>query len=124
MEIGSLVKRYIQTAIEYGQFAYEIMDRPQKTNAFHDKNQKYKNQLISLGAEGIEQIRLLLNHENDYVKYSAAAHYLPIDEELAKHVLLDLIEKYENAKGGLGLFRFSMEMLISEWNKGSLRNYL
>jgi hypothetical protein len=75
--------------------------------------------LKTLGDKGITELEKLLEHSNDYVRYAAATYLLSVKEEKAKAVLQELTRKQQPP-----LFGFFIEMLLKEWNKGNLREYL
>ncbi|MBM7608770.1 DNA repair protein RadC [Lysinibacillus composti] len=115
MDINNLVEKCINSAIEYGFSAFEVVENSRKTNRLYDKNFKNFKTLKGLGSEGIVELEKLLDHSNDYVKYSSATHLLSVKEEKAKEVLKQLGSKPQ-------LFGFSVEMLISEWDNGNLKD--
>ena len=117
MFINLLLENCINPAIEYGIAAYEVVEEPRKTNKLYDKCFKNFKELKGIGSKGINELEKLLKHPNDYVKYCAATHFLSVNEEEAKEVLLKLVSKPE-------LFGFSVEMLIIEWDEGNLKEYL
>lgn len=117
MEISLLVEKCIESAIDYGISAYEIVEQPKKTNKLYDKCFKNFKELKSVKIKGINELEKLLEHPNDYVKLSAATHFLSINEGKAKKVLKQLENKPE-------LFGFVVEMLLSEWDEGNLKEYL
>jgi transcriptional regulator len=117
MEVDVLVQKCIKSAIEHGIAAYEVVENSRKTNRLYDKNFKNFKALKQLGNKGIGELEKLLSHPNDYVKYSSATHLLSIEEKKAKEVLKKLVNKPE-------LFGCSVEMLLSEWDRGNLREYL
>ena len=124
MDNKKLFNECIELSKENCRYAFEVMEEPKITNRLYKKLRKKYTQLKSIENTGINNLSELLTYDNDYVQYCAAARYLPIDEKRAKTVLNKLISKYEKTKGGLGIFCFSMEMLIEEWDKGNLRNHL
>ncbi|RQW74674.1 DUF2019 domain-containing protein [Lysinibacillus composti] len=115
VDINNLVEKCINSAIEYGFSAFEVVENSRKTNRLYDKNFKNFKTLKGLGSEGIVELEKLLDHSNDYVKYSSATHLLSVKEEKAKEVLKQLGSKPQ-------LFGFSVEMLISEWDNGNLKD--
>ncbi|MBT2700890.1 DUF2019 domain-containing protein [Bacillus sp. ISL-40] len=117
MEINTLVEKCIKSAIEYGVAAFEVVENSRKTNRLYDKNFKNFKTLKSLGSNGIVELEKLLEHSNDYVKYCSATHLLSVKEVKAKDVLKRLVSKPQ-------LFGFDVEMLIIEWDKGNLKDYL
>jgi hypothetical protein len=117
LEINTLIEKCIKSAIEYGVAAFEVVENSRKTNRLYDKSFKNFKTLKGLGSKGIAELEKLLEHPNDYVKYWSAIHLLSVKEENAKDVLNQLVNKPE-------LFGFSVEMLISEWNQGNLKEYL
>jgi len=117
MELNTLIENAIKSAIDYGVAAYEVVENSRKTNRLYDKNFKYFKELKSLGNNGIVELEKLLDHPNDYVKYSSAVHLLSVKEEKAKHVLSEFASKPN-------LFGLSVETLLMEWDKGELREYL
>lgn len=117
MEVNGLVEKCIKSADEYGIAAYEVIENSSKTNQLYDKNFKNFKALKQLGNKGIAELEKLLEHPNDYVKYNSATHLLSVKEEKAKEVLNKLVNKPQ-------LFGFSVEMLLSEWDKGNLKEYL
>lgn len=117
MEINTLVEKCIKSSIEYGAAAFEVVENSRKTNRLYDNNFKNFKTLKSLGKKGIDEIEKLLEYPNDYVKYCSAVHFLSVKEEKAKIVLKQLIDKTQT-------FGFSVKMLIKEWDKGNLKDYL
>lgn len=117
MDIDNLVSECINSAIDYGTSAYEVITDSKRTNKLYEINFNNFKRLKSLGDEGIEKLFNLLKYNNDYVRYSAAVHLLSIKENEAKTVLYEL-------SICSGIFGFSIEMLLKEWNKGNLRDYL
>jgi hypothetical protein len=117
MENNILVEKCIKSAIEYGIAAYEVIENSTKTNHLYHKCFKNFKELKSLGNKGIEELEKLLDYPNDYVKYCTATHLLSVKEEKAKEVLKRLVSNSQ-------IFGFSVEMLISEWDKGNLKEYL
>ncbi len=117
MEISVLVEKCIQSAIEYGIAAYEVIDNSRKTNRLYDISFERFNNLKSIGEKGIIELEKLLEHPNEYVKYCSATHLLSVKEEKAKTVLNQLTNKPQT-------FGFSVKMLLREWDKGNLRDYL
>jgi hypothetical protein len=114
LDINRLVEDCIKSAIEYGIAAYEIVENSRKTNRLYDKCFKNFKKLKSLGNKGINELEKLLEYPNDYVKFCSATHLLSVKEEDAKEILIRLVSKPQ-------LFGFSVEMLISEWDKGNLK---
>ncbi len=124
MDIEKRMNTCIDLSKEYCHYCYEVMEEPIKTNRVYDKVQRNYKALKAIGEEGISKLCELLNHDNDFVRYCAAMSYLPVDDNKAKDVLKELIEKYKDAKEGLGVFRLSLEQSIIEWDKGNLIEYL
>lgn len=117
MEINNLVEKCIKSANEYGIAAYEVIENSRKTNRLYDKCFENFKELKSLGNKGIGELEKLLEYPNDYVNYCSAIHLLSVKEEKAKEVLNRLVSKSPP-------FGFSVEMLINEWDKGNLKDYL
>ncbi|MEQ8154380.1 MAG: hypothetical protein ABRQ25_05790 [Clostridiaceae bacterium] len=117
MDIDSLVSECIHSAINYGISAYEVITDSKRTNKLYKINFNNFKRLKSQGDKGIEKLSYLLKYNNDYVRYSAAVHLLTIKENEAKTVLYEL-------SICSGIFGFSAEMLLKEWNNGNLREYL
>lgn len=117
MDIDSLVSECIHSAINYGISAYEVITDSKRTNKLYKINFNNFKRLKSQGDKGIEKLSYLLKYNNDYVRYSAAVHLLTIKENEAKTVLYEL-------SICSGIFGFSPEMLLKEWNNGNLREYL
>lgn len=115
MEIKVLVGNCIQSAIEYGIAAYEVVEDPRNTNRLYDKYTENFKVLKTSGKKGILELEKLLEHPNDYVKYCSATHLLSLKEKKAKIVLNKLTKKPK-------LFGFSVKMLLKQWDKGALNN--
>lgn len=117
MDTNLLLEKCIISAIEHGIAAYEVVEEPRKTNKLYDKCFKNFKELKGFGSIGIDELEKLLKHPNDYVKYCSATHFLSVNEEKAKEILIKLVSKPD-------LFGFSVEMLIIEWDEGNLKEYL
>jgi hypothetical protein len=94
-----------------------VIENSRKTNRLYDKCFGNFKVLKSLGNKGIDELEKLLQYPNDYVNYCSAIHLLSVKEEKAKEVLNRLVSKSPP-------FGFSVEMLINEWDKGNLKDYL
>lgn len=62
----------------------------------------------------LRELEPLLEHEEDYVKYSTAFVLIPILPEKAENVLEALASKRGNVS-------FDARMLLQEWRKGNLK---
>ncbi len=117
IDIGDLYLKCIKTAIEHGIALFEVTINSRKSNRLHDLCFKYFKKLKSQGSQGIDLLLNLLSHDSDYVRYNAAVHLLSVEPEKAKGVLTDLATRP-------GIFGFTVEMVLKEWDKGKLRDYL
>ncbi|MFG3610950.1 DUF2019 domain-containing protein [Rummeliibacillus sp. G93] len=114
MNINLLIEKCIKSAIDYGNSAFEVVEKPRKTNRLYDICFKNFKELKRIDTNELEK---LLDHPNDYVKFKSAIHFLSVNEEKAKEVLKPLARKPD-------LFGFSTEILLSEWDEGNLKDYL
>lgn len=115
MDIEKLKENCIESAIEYGIAAYEIIENARKTNRAYDKNRKYFKSLKE-HEYGVKTLFELLEHEYMYVRYCAAIYLLSVDEKKAKEV----IQKVATYSKSLD---FDVFYLLQEWDNGNLKEY-
>lgn len=105
-----LVAEYRQHAARHG-VATETGDH-KKANKHYDR---LVTALLALRAEGAERALLgLLSDDNAAVRCWAATNSLEIDEEQARKAL-------EGASSQPGIAGFNARMVLSEWDKGTLK---
>ena len=114
-DINTLVDKCISLAIEYNKYSHEIIIEPKNTNILFNKMHKKFKQLKSIDG-GIEKLYLMLVHENNYVRYTAAIYLLSVDENTAKKVIKEL-------QGISKELDFSIKYLLKEWDAGHLTIY-
>ena len=110
--IGDLIANYRRHAAEHGA-ATEAGDH-KEGNAHHDRLIEVVGALRRRGAEGDHALLDLLSDENPWVRIWAATHSLTIDEAQA-HRTLDSLSTEP------GIIGFDAQMVLTEWEKGSLR---
>jgi hypothetical protein len=115
MEIEQLVNKCIQSAIDYGIAAHEVVENHKKTNKFYDI--QYKNfRLLKKQLNGVDALYQLLEHTNMYVRYTAAIHLLSVNEKKAKDVILSVATLSKS-------LAFDSKYLLQEWDNGNLKDY-
>jgi hypothetical protein len=115
MEIEQLINKCIQSALDYGTAAYEVVEDSKKTNKLYDI--QYKNfSYLKKQLNGVDTLYQLLEHPNLYVRYIAAIHLLSVDEKKAKNVILTVSSLSKSLK-------FDSKYLLQEWDNGNLKNY-
>ncbi|MFE6169535.1 DUF2019 domain-containing protein [Viridibacillus arvi] len=115
MELKKIIKNCIESAIEYGVSAYEVVVNSRKTNKLYDK--QYKNfKLLKKHPNGVEALFHLLEHPNLYVRYTSAIHLLSVNEKEAKEVILAVASLSES-------LNFDSSYLLEEWDNGNLKEY-
>lgn len=112
MELEGIIKKYIDAAIKHGEETEKGNYR--LVNKQYDILARCYNELKLSGEIGINELKKLLEHPNDYVRLWASAHIIVIDPIKAKIALLDLSKR----PGYLG---FDAKMTLSEWEKGNLK---
>ncbi|GAM12363.1 DUF2019 domain-containing protein [Mesobacillus selenatarsenatis] len=115
MVIEQLLNKCIQSAIDYGIAAYEVVENYKKTNKLYDIH--YKNfRLLKEQLNGVDALYQLLEHSNMYVRYIAAIHLLSVNEKTAKEVILSVGTLSESLK-------FDSKYLLQEWDNGNIKDY-
>ena len=109
--MDKIICSYIDASINYGIAQKEGNSRVvNKNSAKLRKLRKTINENWDLYAE---ELKLLLSHEDDYVRLKASYDLLPICTQESLNVLREL----ETQRGLIG---FEAEMLIEQWEKGIL----
>jgi len=89
-DLNSLINEYMELAISTGK---AIVDPDNKTLR---RNEKKEKQLLvrlrSLGETAHQSLVSLLEHENEYVRFSAAYNLIKIDSEKSIEVLQQIVE--------------------------------
>jgi hypothetical protein len=109
MDISNIVRRYVAAAIAHGE---ATLNDYRTANEQYDEMEKALHELDDLGRRDL--LLDLLEYDNAFVRCSAAADTLRIDEERATSVLVDLSKER-------GIVGFDAEMILKEWKKGNLR---
>ncbi len=110
--VSDLVSEYRLHAVEHGA-ATEKGDH-KKANKHHDRLLATLRSLRDGGADGEQALLGLLEDQSSSVRCWAASHCLKIDENLARRVL-------EVVSSEPGIIGFNARMVLSEWNKGTLK---
>ena len=111
-EINNLMEEMVDMVIKRGNELTSPDGTAKKANQYFDKILVLVNKMKKM--EGYaENMKNLLNHENDYVKLKAAFELLPIYTKEAEHVLFMLSQKR-------GLVAFDAELALERWQKGEL----
>jgi Domain of unknown function (DUF2019) len=113
---SKLVSQCVDSAVKHGVAAYEVVTDPRKTNRFYDETYKLFKELKASGHEGIEALRKLLDHPDEYVRVKAAIFLLSVDTNKARNIL-------QETSCLPGIFGFSTALTLKEWDKGKLRDY-
>ncbi len=104
------VKKFTEACIEKGKF--------EEVGNSKDGNKQYiiiHSAYLSLVKDNrLNELLVLLNHENPYVKLWAAGYTLQIAPVQAEKALLEVDELDENVG-------FGAEMTLREWRKGTLK---
>ena len=110
-EVDKTICSYIEASICYGIAQKEGNSRVvNKNSAKLRKLRKSINENWDLYAD---ELKSLLNHENDYVRLKASYDLLPVCTNESLNVLKEL-------KTQRGLIGFEAEMLLEQWEKGTL----
>jgi HEAT repeat protein len=109
--IENILKQYVESACEHG-VATESGEF-EKANKNYKKNEKAFKKLLEFGKEGCEELTNLLNHQNPYVKLSAATHLLSTKNKES----ISILKKISKESGIVG---FNAKMVLKEWKKGNL----
>jgi len=109
--VEELVAEYRHRAIEHGA-ATEVGDH-RKANKHHDLLMAAIRGLRERGATGNEALLPLLDDDDQSVRCWAASHCLKVDENRARSTL-------EELGAQPGIFAFNAQMVLSEWDKGTL----
>ena len=109
MDIHNIVTRYVAAAIAHGE---ATLDDYRTANEQYSKKRKALHELEDLGRRDL--LLDLLEHDNAFVRCSAAADTLRIDEQRATSALKDLTKER-------GIVGFNAKMILQEWKKGNLR---
>jgi len=117
MNLQKLVSQCVEYAEKHGVAANEVVTNYRNTNRLYDKTYTLFKELKSSGREGLDALRNLLEHPNDYVRAKAAIFLLSVDTDKARKIL-------EEMSNRPGIFGFSMSMTLKEWDKGNLTDYL
>ena len=110
-KLQAAVDRYVAAAIVHGECT-ENGDYKRGNRAF-DEILEVLKVIREAGREGDHALLDLLDHDNKSVRASAATHLLKVYEKRATKVL-------KRVAKGEGLVAFSAEMVLVEWNKGTL----
>jgi hypothetical protein len=115
MGLEEIIENCIESAIDYGVSAYEVVVNSRKTNKLYDR--QYKNfKILKNHPNGVESLYRLLAHPNMYVRYTAAIHLLSVNEKKAKDVIMDVATLSKDLK-------FDSYYLLQEWDNGNLKDY-
>jgi hypothetical protein len=115
MEIEQLLNKCIQSSMDYGIAAYEVVGDSKKTNKLYDIQYKHFS-LLKKQLNGIDALSQLMEHPDMYVRYIAAIHLLSVDEQRAKSVILSVAPLSKSLK-------FDSKYLLQEWDNGNLKSY-
>jgi len=110
--LNDLVSEYRHNAVEHGR-ATETGDH-KKANKHHDRLVGALHLLRQHGTEGEQALLGLLSDENASVRCWAATHSLENDAEQARNAL-------EALSAQPGIIGFNARMVLSEWDKGTLK---
>jgi 3-methyladenine DNA glycosylase AlkD len=115
LDLEIQIKNCVESAIDYGIQAHEVVINSKKTNKLYDK--QYKN-FISLKKhpKGIEALFKLIEHPNMYVRYTSAIHLLSVNEKKAKEIIQSVASLSKSLK-------FDTHYLLEEWDNGNLKEY-
>ena len=105
------LEKFIQSAI--GEAEAEVEGNPKKADKFGKKMREIAISLYK--ADRIEELEILLTHENPSVRGNAAIKLLPFATEKAEDVLQELAEK-----SGLSIY-FVARNTLEEWRKGNIK---
>ena len=111
-EIDELKRAYIENAQLHDKASEE--GDYKRANPAHDAVIDAYRQLRSAGDEGANALQGLMDHENASVRCWASTHCLPLCEDKAITTLRAIAE-------GSGVVALDAEMVLSEWNKGTLK---
>jgi hypothetical protein len=115
MVIEQHINKCIQSAIDYGIAAYEVVEDFKKTNKLYDI--QYKNfRVLKKQLNGVDDLYQLLEHPNMYVRYIAAIHLLSVNEKTAKDVIISVATLSKSLK-------FDSKYLLQEWDNGNIKDY-
>ncbi len=103
---------YVSNAVKHGEGT--LSGDYKLANKSYDAKMKALKRILEFGNAGRDEILLLLNHDNDSVRTSAAAHSLGYNEELA-------LETLEEVASGDDIISLNAEMVIKEWKGGRLK---
>jgi hypothetical protein len=109
--VEELVAEYRHSAIEHG--AATAVGDHRKTNRHHDRLMAAVRGLREQGGTGTGALLPLLDDEDRSVRCWAATHCLRIDEDRARGTL-------EQLAAQPGIFAFNAQVVLSEWEKGTL----
>ncbi len=109
--ISELVTKYRQNALEHG--AATAIGDHKRTNECHDLLMAAVRGLREQGVQGSEALLPLLDDQDQSVRCWAATHCLKVAEGRARRTLVDLASEP-------GIVAFTAEMVLSEWDKGTL----
>ncbi len=107
-----IIQKYVDLVIKRGIFQEE--GNSKESNKLYDKIEKYRKTMKDNMELYIEDLKNLLNHENDYVRLTTAFTLLPFLEKKSE----DVLEKISIKRGLVG---FSAKMILQEWKKGNLK---
>ncbi len=111
--VAELVSRYREHAVEHG--AATRTGNRKKANKHHDQLVEAMHALRNRAPDGLRPLLGLFGDEDASVRCWAASHCLSIDEVKARKVL-------EDASAEPGILGFNARMVLSEWDKGELRD--
>ena len=109
--VGELVAEYRHSAVEHG--AATAIGDHKKANKHHDLLMAAVHGLRQQGTTGDEGLLSLLDDDDQSVRCWAASHCLRIDEDRARSTL-------EQLAAEPGILAFNAQMILSEWDKGTL----
>ncbi|TDK61743.1 DUF2019 domain-containing protein [Bacillus salipaludis] len=115
MDLEGIINNCIESSINYGVSAYEIVVNSKKINKLYDR--QYKNfKILKNHPKGTESLYRLIEHHHMYVRYTSAIHLLSVNEKKAKEVILEVATLSKD----LELDSF---YLLQEWENGNLKDY-
>ena len=114
MEDKTIIDKYIETCLLREKAL--IDNKPKIANKYYDEIMGYYMELKAGGK--LSELKPFLFHTSPSVKTMAASHLLTEDEETAKKVLKNIVETEK------GIEAFNAKMVLKEWDKGNLKNYL
>lgn len=107
------IEKFIEASVKYGKTMEAGNAKIANKNS--DIIRKIRGKWKSNQEDVLEDLLLLLNHKEDYVRLNAAFTLLPLSPDKAEAVLKELALKERCQLG------FEAEMILREWKKGHLK---